>query len=311
MIKKLLAISCLVLTGLAVNAQATFTITYDFAATTTVSGTTDPTTPPTVTGLTCGSFVAVGTPSANPNATGRFSFVGWPVGSPSTTATYTDMTGAINPNEYYEVSLTPQAGYTLTLNSLAFTVQRSGTGIRSYAVRVNADGYTNNLPASVGTNTNLSVQGVNEFFYNADGITSAQAGSSINLMGASTDMPVSFRFYGWNSEAGTGTFSIDNVTFDGAMSIATKVGNLSYDLNSNFNVYPVPSQDGILYIENKNSTDLTKIEVLDVLGNIVVSNNPKTENRIKLNLSEMPNGNYFVRMYSGNGVSTKKIAIVK
>lgn len=310
MIKQLLTLF-LVLVGLAGKSQATFTITYDFAATTTVSGTTDPTTPPSVTGLTCGSFVAVGTPSASPNAAGRFSFVGWPVGSPTATATYTDMTGAINTAEYYEVNLTPQTGYTLTLNSIGFTVQRSGTGVRSYAVRTSVDGFTNNLPASVGASTVLSVQGVNEFFYNIDGVTTAQNGSLINLFGATTDQPVAFRFYGWNSEAGTGTFSIDNVTFDGSMSIATKVGNLNFDLNSNFNVYPVPSQDGILFIENKNAMELTKIEVLDVLGNVVVTNNTKNDSRVKLNLSEMPNGNYFVRMYSGNSVSTRKISIIK
>lgn len=309
MIKQLLSLS-LVLAGFTVSAQS-FTATYDFAATTTVSGTTDPTTPPVVTGLTCGSFIAVGTPSANPNAGGRFSFVGWPTGATTGVDTYSTMIGSMNPNEYYEVTLTPDATYTLTLDSIKFTVQRSGSGIRSYAVRTSADGFTNNMPAAVVSGTNLSVMGVNEFFWNFDAITSAQNGSKINLMGASTTSATSFRFYGWNSEAGTGTFSIDNVVFFGSMSLPMGLGKLTYDLNANLNVYPVPSQDGFVYIENKNAIDLTKIEVLDVLGNVVVSNNAKNESKVKLNLSEMPNGNYFVRMYSGNSVSTKKITIVK
>lgn len=311
MIKHLLSFS-IVLASFTARSQS-FTATYDFAATTSVTGTTDPTPPPTVVGLTCGSFMAVGTPSANPTATGRFSFVGWPLGAPNTTAatTYTDMTGAINTNEYYEVTLTPQAGYTLTLNTIAFTVQRSSTGVRSYAVRSNVDGYANNLIASVGTSTNLSVQGVNEFFYVADGPTTAQNGSSVNIGGASTDQPATFRFYGWNSEGGAGTFSIDNVVFDGSMSLATGLGKLSFDLNSNFNVYPVPSHDGVVYIENKNALEVTKIEVLDILGNVVITNNSKNESRVKLNLADMPNGNYFVRMYSGNAISTKKITVIK
>lgn len=309
MIKHLLSLS-LVLAGLNASAQS-FTATYDFAATTSVTGTTDPTIPPVVTGLTCGSFMAVGTPSSNPTATGRFSFVGWPNGAATTVDTYSTMTGAINTGEYYEVSLTPDAGYTLTLNSIAFTVQRSGTGIRSYAVRTSADAFLNNLPASVGTSTNLSVVGTNEFFWNFDATTSAQNGSNINLGGTSTDQAVSFRFYAWNSEAGTGTFSIDNVVFDGSMSLSTGLAKLMYDLNANLNVYPVPSQDGVVYIENKNAIDLTKIEVLDVLGNVIISNNAKNESKVKLNLSEMPNGNYFVRMYSGNAVSVKKITVIK
>ena len=309
MIKNLLTTITLVSASLLANAQS-FTATYDFAATTTVSGTTDPTTPPSVTGLTCGSFMAVGTASANPNASGRFSFVGWPTGATTAVDTYSSMTGAINTGEYYEVVLTPQSGYTLSLNSIAFTAQRSGTGIRSYVVRTSADGFTNNLPASVTTNTNLSVVGANEFFWNFDATTTAQNGSTINLFGATTTSSVSFRFYGWNSEAGTGTFSIDNVVFDGSMLIVTGLGKVSFDLNSNLNVYPVPSHDGVLFVESKNAQDITKIEVLDILGNVILSNS-KNESKVKLNLAEMPNGNYFVRVYSGNSVSTKKIVVLK
>lgn len=308
MIKQLLSITFL-FAGLMASAQS-FTATYDFAATTSVTGTTDPTTPPVVTGITCGSFVAVGTPSANPNASGRFSFVGWPTGAVASSDVYSAMTGSINTGEYYEVTLTPQAGYTVTLNSIAFTTQRSGTGIRSYAVRASVDGFMNNLPAAVLSGTNLSVMGTNEFFWNYDAVTSAQNGSAIIAGGASSSSPVTFRFYGWNSEAGTGTFSIDNVVFDGSVSIATGLGKLSFDLNSNFSVYPVPSHDGVVYIESKNAAELSKIEVLDVLGNVILTNSTP-ESKVKVNLADMPNGNYFVRMYSGNSVSTKKIAVIK
>ncbi len=309
MIKQLLTITT-IFAGLLASAQS-FTATYDFAATTTLSGTTDPSFPPIVTGLTCGSFMAVGTPSANPNASGRFSFVGWPVGATTANDVYSSMTGSINVNEYYEVTLTPQSGFTVSLNSIAFTVQRSGTGIRSYAVRASVDGFTNNLPAAVTSGTNLSVVGTNEFFWNLDAVTTAQNGSTIIIGGVSSSTPVTFRFYGWNSEAGTGTFSIDNVVFDGNASITTGLGKLSFDLNSNFNIYPVPSHDGVLFIENKNATDLSKIEVLDVLGNIVYTNSNTNESKVKVNLADMPNGNYFVRLYSGNAVSTKKIVVIK
>lgn len=309
MIKHLLTITA-IFAGLVASAQP-FTATYDFAATTTVSGTTDPTTPPVVTGLTCGSFMAVGTASTNPNASGRFSFIGWPVGSTNGNDTYSAMTGSINTSEYYEVTLTPQAGYDVALNSITFTAQRSGTGIRSYVVRASVDGFTNNLPAAVTSGTAISVVGTNEFFWNADAVTTAQNGSMINLFGASSTSPVSFRFYAWNSEALTGTFSIDNVVFDGNASLSTGLGKLSFDLNSNFNVYPVPSHDGVLYIESRNATELSKIEVLDVLGNVVFTNFTPNESKVKINLADMPNGNYFVRMHAGNSVSTKKITVIK
>lgn len=308
MIKQLLSIT-LIFAGFMASAQS-FTATYDFAATTTVSGTTDPTVPPVVTGVTCGSFVAVGTPSANPNASGRFSFIGWPTGATNGNDTYSALTGSVNTAEYYEVTLTPQSGYMASLNFITFTVQRSGTGIRSYAVRASVDGFMNNLPAAVTSNTNLAVMGTNEFFWTTDAVTSAQNGSSINLFGASSSSPVTFRFYGWNSEAGTGTFSIDNVVFDGSVTLTTGIGKLSFDMNSNFNVYPVPSHDGVVYIESKNNTELSKIEVLDVLGNVVLTNTAP-ESKVKINLADLSNGNYFVRMYSGNSVSTKKISVIK
>ena len=56
------------------NGQA-FGVTYDFANVTTSSGTTDPTPPPTATGVTFGSFSAAGV-APNPNAAARFSFIG-------------------------------------------------------------------------------------------------------------------------------------------------------------------------------------------------------------------------------------------
>ena len=197
MIKKILSIA-FVCAGLMAHSQS-FTLTYPFSAVTASTGVIDPTPTPTAVGITSGSFTAVGTPSSNPNAGGRFSFVGWPTGSLTGTVStdvYANMTGSINPNEYYEIILTPVNGYTIALNTMSFGVRRSGTGIRSYAVRTSADGYTNNLPASVLTNTNLSVVGTNEFFWNFDATaTSAdQSGSTINFFGATITSSVSLRF---------------------------------------------------------------------------------------------------------------------
>jgi hypothetical protein len=187
-----------------------------------VSGTTDPTPSPTVTGITCGSFVAVGTPSANPNAGGRFSFVGWPAGGVNGATTYSSMTGSISTTQYYEVTLTPVSGYTVTLNSIGLKFQRSGTGVRSYAVRSSLDTYNANLPASVTSNTNITVEGTNEFFVVPDA-SSSYTGSLVDLTATtfSFTSATSFRFYGWNSELSGGTFSIDDVVFNGSVSGGT------------------------------------------------------------------------------------------
>ncbi len=195
----------------------------------------------------------------------------------------------------------------VTLNTCSFTVQRSGTGIRSFAVRTSADNYVNNLPAIAST-TNISIQGTNEFFWNFDGTTPAQNNNVINFMGATINSATSFRFFAWNSEASSGIFSIDNVTFDGSTSVTTGLGTIPADLNSNFNMYPVPNNDGVVYINNKNNLEISNIEVIDMLGNVVSTT---TENKTALNLANVSNGTYFVRIYANNAVTTQKIVINK
>ncbi len=197
-----------------------FTATYGFDSVTTSSGLTDPTAVPTAPNVTFGSFTAVGTP-ANPNAGVRFSFTNMPTGGVNGNDTYSAHTGVLNPAEYYSVTLTPQPGFALNLSGITFTIQRSATGIRTYAVRSNAggDNFATNLPASINpANGNLSVQAGNVFYYAFDALATAQNGSSVTLTGATfqnVTTPITFRFYGWNAEASGGTFSIDNVVFTG------------------------------------------------------------------------------------------------
>lgn len=225
MVKKLLSLT-LLLTCLSAYSQS-FSALYDFALITPSTSIIDPTPVPTATGLTFGSFSAVGTPSSNPNATGRFSFVGWPLGAVGSETAVTTMTGSINPGQYYEVTLTPNPNYTITVNTMTFTVQRSAAGIRSFAVRSSASNYSVNLPASVSSGTNISVVNSNEFFWTNDAVTSAQSGSTINFSSFQFSSPITLRFYGWNAEQSGGTFSIDNVRINGSAFTPTCAVNAS------------------------------------------------------------------------------------
>jgi hypothetical protein len=193
-----------------------FKATYGFGSVVSGSGgTTDPTAPPTFTGLTFGSFKAVGlsaTTSANPNAGGRFSFTDWPTGAANGSDVFT---GGLDATKYYEVTITSTGTTKFNLDSINFTVQRSSTGVRQWAVRSSADNYASNLAASISpANAVLSVVTTNVFQV-TDVTTTGQIGSKITLGYTNLATPVTFRFYGFNAEAITGTFSLNQVTFAG------------------------------------------------------------------------------------------------
>ena len=197
-----------------------FSALYDFDSLKTTSGLVDPTPVPVATNVTFGSFTAVGTPSS-PNAALRFSYTSWPTGATAGINVYDSLHGSIDTAQYYEVTVTPNSGYTIDLTSITFSVQRSGSGIRTYAVRSSIDNYANNLTATiVPANANLSFQAGDVFFWNFDATTSNQNGSTVTLGGpgyTNVGTAVTFRFYGWNAEAGSGTFSIDNVIINGSV----------------------------------------------------------------------------------------------
>jgi len=133
---------------------------------------------------------------------------------------FSSFTGALDTTKYFSVTLTPLSGYTLNLDSIAFTIQRSGTGIRNYAVRSSLDGFAANLSASISpANAALSVDGANNFQWVLDATTTAQNGSLITLSSDydALSSAVTYRFYGWNAEGLGGTFSIDNVNFLGSV----------------------------------------------------------------------------------------------
>ncbi|MES2285539.1 MAG: T9SS type A sorting domain-containing protein [Bacteroidota bacterium] len=278
------------------------------------SGLVDPTPVPTATGVTFGSFSAVGT-SVNPNASKRFSFTSWPTGATTGVDLFSSLTGSINTSEYYEVTVTPVSGYTMTLSSITFTVERSGTGIRTYAVRSNADSYAANLPSSIApSNANLSVQTGDIFFWNLDANSgSGQKGSTVTLSGTNFTNSISaktFRFYGWNAEGTGGTFSIDTVKING--SVATTTTSISsFSTETAVSVYPNPSADGMFTVSTGNVSNKTIITVSNIIGKVVFTKELNLTGKETIDLSNEANGSYFVNIKNDKQNSTKKITINK
>lgn len=315
---KSLLLSAFLFLGISVFSQS-FSAMYPFSAVaggTASTGTTDPTPPPTAVGVTFGSFSAVGT-GTTPSASGVFSFSGWDATITNGNDAYATYTGAINPGKYYEVTITPAAGYGVDITSITFNMLRSSTGPRNWAVRSNKDGYTNNLPASIGSNTNISVVGTNAFFWNVDSYTTTvqQKGSTVSLSGpnfTNQTTPYTFRFYAWNAEGGAGTFRVDTVIFNGLSTLGAGVAELTQDINSTIKIYPNPSNDGVVYLDPK-KVNYSKVEVLNILGSVVASENKNaaSNEKMRLDLNTLPSGTYFVRVTAGDKVYTERFYITK
>ena len=200
----------------------------DFNNVTTSSGNIDNTIPASVfDSLTITPFKANGV-SANSGIAGEFSFSDWPTGATNGETNYSNLTGALDPLKYYEITIAPKASSSMSLTGLKFKINRSLTGPRTYAIRSSADGFTNNLTATITpSNSNLSVNTGNVFFYNND-VTNSELGSTITVSGANfthKDIPVTFRVYAFNAEDNLGEFSIDDVSILGSTGIIENIQN--------------------------------------------------------------------------------------
>ncbi|RZJ33111.1 MAG: T9SS type A sorting domain-containing protein [Flavobacterium sp.] len=300
--KKLYVLLLAVLGTSASYGQA-FTALYDFSGVTTTSGLTDPTPVPNVTGLTFGSFTAANSDATlNSSGAGRFSIANQPLGGVNGSDTYTDLTGAIDLNTYFSVTITPNANYSFDLSQLSFRTQRSGTGIRTYAVRSSIDGYSSNLPATVvPDNAEIAVQPGNIFFRTHDLTTTGQNGSTVTFNNfTNITSPVTLRFYGWNAEAAGGTFSIDDVTITG---VVNSLGVNHNDI-AGLAIYPNPVSGGNVYITSA-SNQSKSVVIYDILGKTVV--NTTTDSAV--NVSNLKGGVYVMKITEAGKTATRKLVI--
>jgi hypothetical protein len=200
---------------------------YIFSDVTTTSGTTDPTTVTPEVGLDFSSFSAAGV-STNPTDTSRFSFSNWDLGATDQDTTYANLTGSINTSKYYEFTVSPQLGYLMTIQDLTFKIQRSGTGVRTFAVRSDADNFSSNLGGVIiNPSPNISIKPGNIFFINND-TTSVIDGCRVSVAGSNftdTKSTRTFRIYAWNAEDANGTFSLDSISITTTSSVIENIQN--------------------------------------------------------------------------------------
>jgi len=169
--------------------------------------------------LTFSSFTASGV-GADSTATGVFSFSGWTTGATNASDSFGH---GLNASDYFEFTITPDAGFQFSLTSLDFSAGRTTTGPRQFAIRSSADGFASNLVPSVADD-HESVVATNVVQFTDNTATALYSGNAINLNGASfTDVTSSltFRIYAFNAESTAGAFRVDDFAINGTVSALT------------------------------------------------------------------------------------------
>ena len=153
-----------------------------------ITGTNPNTANPYTTGQVVAANITVsgigrGTGIAGTNANNRYNANGW-------------STGTLDVNDYFEFTLTPNTGFAINFVSFVYAGQASGDGPTAVAFRSSADGFASNIgtPTVGGTTISLS------------------AAAFQNRTAATT-----FRLYGFSAITASGTFSINDFTFNGTV----------------------------------------------------------------------------------------------
>jgi hypothetical protein len=156
-----------------------------------ITGTNPNTSNPYTTGQTLSSDITVsgigrGSGITGANASDRYNANGW-------------NSGSLNVNDYFEWTITPNSCREIDFISFVYISQRSNNSIANFAFRSSRDNFVANIgtPDDDGTTISLSA---NTF----QNITS----------------PITFRLYAWGADQSSRTFSINDFTFNGSVTIA-------------------------------------------------------------------------------------------
>ena len=158
-------------------------------------------------GLTPSSVTNSGTTwSASNN---NYRATNWATGATTGSDTFT---GSVDLTKYIGFTLAAEAGYSYDITSISFGLGRSATGVRQWQWRSSVDNYAAALTDYSNLQTGLTnTSGV---LTNTD--TNGSWTAKLNLSGSSFQAltTVTFRLYGYNSEATGGTSGLQtSLTF--------------------------------------------------------------------------------------------------
>ena len=105
----------------------------------------------------------------------RFNATSWSVGS---------IDNAVTGNDYMEFTIVPVIGYQVSVSSIYFQIQRSGTGLSVIALRSSVDNFATNLDTEKALVDNTNTQNF-----------------TFNFTQAASAAPVTYRLYGYSESA--------------------------------------------------------------------------------------------------------------
>ncbi|WPR72099.1 hypothetical protein SLW70_02880 [Flavobacterium sp. NG2] len=156
-------------------------------------------------------------------------------------------TSSIDTNDYFEFTLIPNPGYKIDFKNLEYKAQVSLiAGPVNFAFRSSLDGFTTNISSPTITNNGLET-----------------TPTPIDLSGSKFQniiSSISFRFYAWGGSATTGTFSINDFTFNGTVSCNLSTPTIETIIQAN-----CPNSTGTIHLKNLPATEPWDLFQNDVL----------------------------------------------
>ena len=200
------------------------------------------------------------------------------------------------------------------LNNTAITTA-PGTVIHSVSTTTGA--YSANLNQMIGVTLPTPYALSNDFYIGYDHPAAPALGDSLSMGTANgtagnqiwaNEMGIGWRDVDfWGTGSGAGAISYKGTVIAVVCDITTGEKELLGDL-ANIHVYPNPSVGtlNIALTEKVNST----VSVYNMLGEVVF-NSTKNTQLFTVDMNEQPNGVYFVKIKSGNTLTTKKVILSK
>jgi Secretion system C-terminal sorting domain len=87
-----------------------------------------------------------------------------------------------------------------------------------------------------------------------------------------------------------------------------RLGNIDH-MNFDVSVSPNPAKDVINFKVSDPQINLSRIEIIDEYGKVILNNSAVTNQQIDVN--QFLPGTYFIKFYSERGLVAKKVSIVK